>query len=72
MYIGFPDGSAVKNLPANTEDAGDTGSIPGLKRSPGEENGNSFQYSSQANPMDREAWQSTVQTVAKSQTQLSD
>ena len=28
----------VKNLPAN---AGDSGSIPGLGRSPGEENGNS-------------------------------
>ena len=27
----------VKNLPAN---AGDLGSIPGLERSPGEENGN--------------------------------
>ena len=32
---GFPGGSVVKNLPAN---AGDTGSIPGLGRSPGEEN----------------------------------
>ena len=32
----------VKNLPAN---AGDTGSIPGLGRSPGEGNGNPFQYS---------------------------
>jgi len=30
MYeMGFPDGSVVKNLPAN---AGDTGSIPGLRR----------------------------------------
>ena len=34
---GFPDGSVVKNLPAN---AGDMGSIPGLERSPGEGNGN--------------------------------
>ena len=32
----------VKNLPAN---AGDTGSVPGLGRSPGEGNGNSSQYS---------------------------
>ena len=31
-----------KNLPAN---AGDAGSIPGSGRSPGEENGNSLQYS---------------------------
>ena len=28
----FPSGSAVKNLPANAEDAGDAGSIPGLGR----------------------------------------
>ena len=33
----FPSGSMVKNLPAN---AGDTGSVPGLGRSPGEGNGN--------------------------------
>ena len=32
----------VKDLPA---DAGDTGLIPGLGRSPGEGNGNSLQYS---------------------------
>ena len=37
-----PSGSMVKNLPAN---AGDVGSIPGLLRSPGEANGNPFQYS---------------------------
>jgi len=35
--MGFPGGSAVKSLPAN---AGDTGSIPGLGRSPGEGNVN--------------------------------
>ena len=39
---GFPGGSAVKNPPAN---AGDVGSIPGLGRSPGKQNGNLFQYS---------------------------
>ena len=32
----------VKNMPAN---AGDTGLISGLGRSPGEGNGNPFQYS---------------------------
>jgi len=36
---------------------GDTGSIPGLGRSPGEENGNPLQYSCLENPMDRGAWQ---------------
>ena len=35
--LGFPGGSVVKNLPAN---AGDMGSVPGLRRSPGWENGN--------------------------------
>ena len=28
--IGFPDGTVVKNLPANAGDARDAGSIPGL------------------------------------------
>ena len=35
----------VKNLPANAEDIGDAGSIPRSGRSPGEGNGNPFQYS---------------------------
>ena len=53
----------VKNLPAN---AGDTGSFPGLERSPGEGNGNPLQYSCLGNPMDRGAWQAvTVHGVAK-------
>ena len=38
----FLSGSVIKNLPAN---AGDSGSIPGLRRSPGEGNGNPLQYS---------------------------
>ena len=42
----------VENLPANT---GDMGSVPGLGRSPGEENGNPLQYSCLGNPMDRGA-----------------
>ena len=47
----------VKNLPANT---GDAGSIPGSGRSPGEGNGNPLQYSYLENPMDRGAWQAAV------------
>ena len=31
VFLGFPDGSPIKNLPAN---AGTMGSIPGLRRSP--------------------------------------
>ena len=39
----------VKNLPVN---AGDTDSIPGLGRFPGEGNGNPLQYSYLGNSMD--------------------
>ena len=35
----------IKNLSINAGDTGDMGSILGLRRSPGEENGNPFQYS---------------------------
>ena len=57
----------VKSLPV-----GDLGSIPGLGRSPGEGNGNPLQYSCLQNPMDRRAWQATVNGVTKSRTCLSD
>ena len=45
MKRGFPDGSVVKNLPANSGDTGDVGSIPGLGRSPGGGNSKALQYS---------------------------
>ena len=51
-YIICNGGSVVKNPPAN---AGDMGSIPGLGRSPGEENGKALQYSCLGNHMDRGA-----------------
>ena len=38
--LGFPSGSVVKNSPVNAGNIRDTGSIPGLGRSPREENGN--------------------------------
>ena len=59
----------VNNLPAN---AGNMGLIPGLERSPGEENGNPLQYSCLRNPEDPGAWQATVRGAAKSQTGLSN
>ena len=46
----------VKNLPANARDAGDSNSIPGSGRSPGEGSGNPFQYSCLENPIDRGVW----------------
>ena len=50
--VGFPGGSVVKSLPANTVDSG---LIPGSGRLPGEANGNPLQYSCLENPMDRGA-----------------
>ena len=51
----------VKNLPAMQE----TGSIPGLGRSPGKGNDNSLQYAGLENSMDRGAWQATVLGTAE-------
>ena len=65
---GFPDGSVVKNLPAN---GGDSGSIPGLGSSPGGGNGNPLQYSCLENSTDRGAWSATVHGVTKNRTRLS-
>ena len=45
-------------------------STPGLGKSPGEENGNPFQYFMLENSLDRGAWLSTVLGIAKSWTQL--
>ena len=53
LVIGFPGGSELKASASNAEDPG---LIPGSGRSPGEGNGNPFQYSYLENPMDREAW----------------
>ena len=59
----------VKNLPA---DAGDMSLIPGSGRSAGGGDGHPFQYSCLKNPMDRGAWWAIIQSVAKSETRLSD
>ena len=60
--MGFPGGLVIKNPPAN---AGDLGSIPGLRRSPGEGNGYPLQYSCLENPMDRGALLAIVCGVTK-------
>ena len=65
----FPGGSDGK---ASAYNAGDPGSVPGLGRSPEEENGNPLQYSCLDNPMDGGAWLATVHGVAKSRTRLSN
>ena len=48
----------------------DTGSTPGLGRSPGGGPGNPLQYSCLENPTDRQTWQATVHGVTKSHIQL--
>ena len=60
----------VKNPPANAGNVRDSGSIPGLGRSPGGGPGNPLQCSCLENPMDKRAWWATVHGVAKSQTGL--
>ena len=50
--------------------AGYPGSMPGLRRSPGEGNGNPLLYSCLENSMERGAWQATVHGVTKSRTWL--
>ena len=49
-------------LPANARDAS---LIPGSGRSPGEGNGNPFQYSCLGNPLDRGAQRTIVHGVTK-------
>ena len=68
VYVGFPSGSAIKNLLAN---AGNVGFILESGRSPGEGNSNPLQSSSIRNPM-REAWCATVHRVSKSWIQLNN
>ena len=60
---GFPYKPVSKESACN---AGDPGSILGLGASPGEGNGNLLQYSCQENPMERGAWQATVQGLQES------
>ena len=59
---GIPQWLSSKESACSAEDAG---SIPGLGISPGEGNGNLFQYSYLRNLMDRGAWWTTVHGGAK-------
>ena len=68
MSLGLPWWLSGRAFACNVEDAGDLGSVPEVGRSPGEGNGNPFQYSCLENPMDRGAWQATVLGVAQSWT----
>ena len=70
--LGFPGGTVVKNLPANSGDIRDMGSITGLGSSPGGGNGNPLQYSCPGNPMNRGPWQAAGHGVTKRWTRLND
>ena len=66
--MGLQGVSVLKNPPANAGDAEDSGSIPGLGRSPEGVHGNPPQYSYWDNLMDRGAWRATVHGVIESDT----
>ena len=63
--MGFPGGSDGEE---SAYSGGDSGSISGSGRSPGEGNGYPLQYSCLENSIDRGAWWATAHEVAKSQT----
>ena len=65
MQKGFPCGSDGKESACNE---GDPGSVSGLGRSPGEENGNPLQCSCLDKSMNRDAWRATVHGIAESDT----
>ena len=67
--MGFPGGSENKEFTCN---AGNLGSVSGLRRFPGEGNSYLLQYFGLENSTDRGAWWATIHGLAKSQTQLSD
>ena len=66
VFAGGSDGNE------SAYNAGDSGSISGSGRSPGEGKGCPLQYSRLENSMDRGVWRATVHGVTKSWTQLSD
>ena len=63
--MGLPWWLSGKESACNAEDTGDSGSIPGLGRSPEGGHGNPLQYSCLENSMDRGAWGATVHGVAE-------
>ena len=60
--MGFPGGSVVKNPPVSAEGVD---LIPGLGRSPREENGNPLHYSYLENPLETGAWWAIVHRISK-------
>ena len=67
LTVGLPRWLSGKESTCN---AGDTGLMPRLEKSPGGGYGNPLQYSCLENPVDKGAWQATIHMVAKSQAPL--
>ena len=62
VFTDNPDVSDGKESACNAEDPS---LIPGLRRSPGEGNGNPLQYSRLENPMDRGACRAIIHEVTE-------
>ena len=69
---GFPDGSAVKNLPAMQELQETWVQSPGWEEPLEEDMATHSSILAGKIPIDKEAWQTTVQGVSKNGTQMSD
>ena len=61
----LPRWLSSKESACHAEDAGDLGSTPGWRRSPGGGHDNPLQYSCLENPMDRGAWWAIVHRVTR-------
>ena len=71
IYWGFPSGTSGKELTCQFRlDVEDVSSVLRLGRSPGGGHSNPLQYSCLEYPMDRGAWQATVDRAAQSWTWL--
>ena len=64
--------SLVAQMAESSCNPGDPGSIPGLGRSLGEENGYPPSYSCLENSMDRRGWQAIIRGITNKQTGLRD
>ena len=65
VCVWLPRWLGNKESACNAGDIRDASSVTGSGRSPGEGNGNPFQYSCPENCMDRGAWWATVHVVAE-------
>ena len=71
LHRGFPGGSDGDESACKAGNTGEVGLISSWGRFPGEGNGNSLQYSSVENPIDRRAWLAILHRAVKGWTWLS-